>query len=89
MLAVNLDRPSRFGHVVARLGHVQHAAALSQGILDAARDAAAAVAPNDHAVDHHFDVMLPLAVDLRRLVERVRLAIDPHADVAGGAELFP
>ena len=89
VLAVDFDRPVGFRHVVARLGHVQHAAPLGQGVLHAAGDTAAAVGPDGHAVDDHFDAMLPPPVDLRRLVERVGLAVDPHADVSAGPHFFP
>ena len=40
VLTVNFDRPVGFRHVVAGLGHVQHAASLGQGIFHAAGDAA-------------------------------------------------
>ncbi len=38
VLTVNFDRPVGFRHVVAGLGHVEHAASLGQGIFHAAGD---------------------------------------------------
>ena len=71
MLAVNLGPPVRLGHVVGRIGDVQHALAQRQRVLDAAGDARAGVGPNDDAVDHHFDQVLAAAIDRRRLVDRI------------------
>ena len=82
VLAVNAHRPARLGHVVVRMGDVHHAFAQRERVLDAAGDARAGIGPHDDAVDDHFDRVLAAAVDRRRLVERMRFAVDPHADVA-------
>ena len=89
VLAVRLDLPSRFRHVVARMGHPQHAAAERQGVFHGAGDPRSGVGANRHAVDHHLDVVPSPAVDLRRLIDRVGPPIDANPHVAGRAGLFP
>ncbi len=88
VLAMGIDRPLRLGSIGARVGHAEHAPAQRQGVLDAVGDARPGVAANDHAIDHHLDRVMPPAVDRRRLVDRVGLAVDPQPHVARAAKLL-
>ena len=81
VLAVNLGAPLGFGHVVFGIGDVHHALAERQRRFDGLGDAAAGFGLNAHAIDDDFDQVLAAAIDLRRLVDRVRLAVDAHPDV--------
>ena len=89
VLAVDADGPARLGDVVVGLGDVDDAFAEGECVFDAAGDARAGVGADDDAVDDDFDRVLAAAVDRGRLVERVRFAVDAHADVAAAAERIP
>ena len=86
VLAVNADGPARFGDVVVGLDDMDDAFAEGQRVFDAAGDARAGIGADDDAVDDDFDRVLSATVDRRRLLERVRFAVDSHADVAAAAE---
>ena len=55
----------------------------AQGVVDGLFQAAIFSLAEDQAIDHDFDVVAAVAIELGGLVEGENLAIDAHADVAG------
>ena len=60
-----------------------------QGVLDAVGYARSPLGTDRDPIDDHFDRMLAAAIDRRRLVDRVRLPVDAHPQIAGRANLVP
>ncbi len=89
VLAVRTDLPAGLRHAVLGISDPDHALAQGQRVFHTVCDPRAGVGPDDDAVHHHLDVVLAAAVDLRRLVQRIRDAVHADAGVAGGADFVP
>src|SRR5436309_591623 len=82
-LAEPLDPPLRFVQLWIDVGDMHDPLPEGQRLLDRFGDAGARVRAHYVAIDNDFDTMLPPVVDLRRLVQAVRLAVYSHAHEAG------
>ena len=74
--------PLRFRHTRLLAGHVQDAFAQRQAALDASAIRDRVPRPGHDSIDDHLHAMLPATVDLGRLLQRVRLAVDADPQVA-------
>ena len=89
VLAVNADGPARLGDVVVWDGRRGPRLCPGRVRFRCCRRCASGHRAGRDAVDDHFDRVLAAAVDRRRLLERMRFAVDAHADVAAAAESNP
>src|SRR5262245_44952784 len=89
MLAVAIHLPVRLIALVIDMGDVHDALAQLECRLNRVRQPATLRRPDNQAIDNDFNEVLAAMIDVGRLVDAVRLAIDAHADKAGAANLFP
>ena len=89
VLAEDLQRPLGLGQLAVGKRHVQHALAQRQGVFNPLGDSPPAVRTDHNAVDDDFHAVAPPPIDVGNRVEGMHPAVDPHADVARGADFLP
>ena len=89
MLAMRDNGPTRLGDIVAGTGNLQNAFAERQRLFDTLGDPRAGLLLYGDAIDNDGDIVLTPAIDDRRRVDGVCLAVDPDSRITGGTNLFP
>jgi len=86
-LAEPLHLPLRLVDIRIDVGDVHDPFAQCQRLLDRLGDPRSRVRADDVAIDDDLDAMLAPVVDLRWLVQAVRLAVHPHPHISRPANL--